>query len=66
MTMNWHNQNQNPAPKLEIAAIKNIQITCHFILLNVPRRYFRVASLCLLVFVSVSVLFSPSVCLDDI
>ena len=37
-----------------------------FILLTIPRRYFRFGSLCLLVLVSVSVLLSPSVCLDDI
>ena len=38
----------------------------HFVLLTVPRRYFRFGSLCLLVFVSVSVLFSHSMCLNHI
>ena len=38
----------------------------YFILLTVLMRYFWFGSLCLLVLVSVSVLFSPSVCLYDI
>ena len=41
-------------------------ITDLFILLTVPRRYFRFGSRCLLVLVLVSVLFSASVCLDVI
>ena len=36
----------------------------YFILLTVPRYYFLFGSPCLLVLVSVSVLFSPSVCLS--
>ena len=33
---------------------------------TVPRRYFWFGFLCLLLLVSVSILFSPSVCLDNI
>ena len=36
-----------------------------FVMVTVARRYFSLVSLCLLVLVSVSDLFSPSVYLDD-